>query len=231
MRMRKKKYLVERLDGCEAYLIPTENENRDFSKAEENECLICVEEIFGNNNPLHLEIGCGKGQFITELAKRNPDINYIAVEKVKNVIVAACEKAKQENLTNVRFMALGAEYLPSYIPKDSVGIIYLNFSCPFPKAKYARHRLTHRYFLDIYRKLLKENGEIHQKTDNMHFFEFSIEEFSAAQYKIRNVSLDLHNSSFEGNIVTEYEKRFSDLGQPIYRLEATPVLCDKKGCE
>ena len=232
MRMRKKKYLEERLDGCEEYLIPTEDENRDFSKADEINCLISTEEIFGNSNPLHLEIGCGKGQFITELAKRNPDINYIAVEKVKNVIVAACEKAKQEKLTNVRFMALGAEYLPSYIPKNSVGLIYLNFSCPFPKAKYARHRLTHRYFLEIYRKLLKENGEIHQKTDNMHFFEFSLEEYSAADYKIRNISLDLHNSGFEDNIVTEYEKRFSDLGQPIYRLEAAPATPQtKKGCE
>lgn len=220
MRMRKKKYLDERLGSCEEYLIPTDNENRDFSKADEIECLISTEEIFGNSNPLHLEIGCGKGQFITELAKRNPDINYIAVEKVKNVIVAACEKAKQEELSNLRFMALSAEYLPSYIPKNSVELIYLNFSCPFPKAKYARHRLTHRYFLEIYRKLLKQNGEIHQKTDNMHFFEFSIEEFSAAGYKIENVSLDLHNSGFECNIVTEYEKRFSDLGQPIYRLEA-----------
>lgn len=231
MRMRKKKYLDERLDSCEEYLIPTELENRDFSKAGETEQLISVKELFGNNNPLRLEIGCGKGQFVTELAKRHPDINFIAVEKVKNVIVAACEKAKQENLKNVRFMALGAEYLPSYIPKSSVELIYLNFSCPFPKAKYARHRLTHRYFLDIYRKLLKENGEIHQKTDNMHFFEFSIEEYSAADYKIKNVSLDLHNSGFEGNIVTEYEKRFSDLGQPIYRLEAVPAPSDKKGCE
>lgn len=222
MRMRKKKYLSERLDGCEQYLIPTELENRDFSKADENKQLISSEEIFGNSNPLRMEIGCGKGQFIVETAKRNPDINFIAVEKVKNVIVAACEKAKQENLSNVRFMACSAEYLPSYIPENSVELIYLNFSCPFPKAKYARHRLTHRYFLDIYRGLLTEKGEIHQKTDNMHFFEFSIEEFSAADYKIRNISLDLHNSGFEGNIVTEYEKRFSDLGQPIYRLEALP---------
>lgn len=220
MRMRKKKHLDERLDVCNEYLIVTENENRDFSKAEENEQLISPEEIFGNSNPLRMEIGCGKGQFITELAKRNPDINFIAVEKVKNVIVAACEKAKEENLPNLRFMACSAEYLPSFIPKNSVELIYLNFSCPFPKAKYARHRLTHRYFLEIYRNLLKKNGEIHQKTDNMHFFEFSIEEFSAAGYKIGNVSLDLHNSSYEGNIVTEYEKRFSDLGQPIYRLEA-----------
>lgn len=220
MRMRKKKYLNERLEECYGYLIPTDCENRDFSKADENKQLISPEEIFGNSNPLRMEIGCGKGQFVVEMAKRNPDINFIAVEKVKNVIVAACEKAKEENLPNVRFMACSAEYLPSYIPENSVELIYLNFSCPFPKAKYARHRLTHRYFLEIYRGLLKEKGEIHQKTDNMHFFEFSLEEFSAADYKIRNVSLDLHNSNFEGNIVTEYEKRFSDLGQPIYRLEA-----------
>lgn len=221
MRMRKKKYLDERLSDCDGYLIPTDCENRDFSKADENKQLISPQEIFGNSNPLRMEIGCGKGQFVTQMAKLNPDINFIAVEKVKNVIVAACEKAKQENLPNVRFMACSAEYLPSYIPENSVELIYLNFSCPFPKAKYARHRLTHRYFLEIYRGLLKEKGEIHQKTDNMHFFEFSIEEFSAAEYKIRNVSLDLHNSNFEGNIVTEYEKRFSDLGQPIYRLEAS----------
>ena len=110
---------------------------------------------------------------------------------------------------------------PKFIPEKSIELLYLNFSCPYPKARYARHRLTHRFFLDIYRSLLKDGAEIHQKTDNMHFFEFSIEEYSAANYKIRNVSLDLHNSDFEGNIVTEYEKRFSDLGQPIYRLEAT----------
>lgn len=222
MRMRKKKNLEARLFECRDYLLPVSDENRDFSKAEENKKLYNFSEIFGNDNPVQMEIGCGKGTFILETAKRTPHINYIAVEKIQNVIVAACEKVKQEGLDNVRFMASCAEYLPSYIPENSIELIYLNFSCPFPKAKYARHRLTHRYFLDIYRKLLKDSGEIHQKTDNMHFFEFSIEEFSNSGYVINNVSLDLHNSDFEGNIVTEYEKRFSDLGQPIYRLEATP---------
>lgn len=222
MRMRKKKNLESRLLLCSEYLIETNRENMDFSKAEENKKLLNFKELFGNDNPVRMEIGCGKGQFILETAKRNPDINFIAVEKVQNVIVAACEKVKEENLLNVRFMASCAEYLPSYIPENSIELIYLNFSCPFPKAKYARHRLTHRYFLEIYRKLLKDGGQIHQKTDNMHFFEFSIEEFSQSDYAIGNVSLDLHNSDFEGNIVTEYEKRFSDLGQPIYRLEAVP---------
>lgn len=221
MRMRKKKNLETRLSECEEYLLDADSEDRDFSKARENKKLYNFEEIFGNSNPVRMEIGCGKGTFVLETAKRNPDINFIAVEKVRNVIVAACEKVKEEGLSNVRFMASGAEYLPSFIPEGSIDLIYLNFSCPFPKAKYARHRLTHRYFLEIYRRLLKQGGEIHQKTDNMHFFEFSIEELSQSGYKIRNVSLDLHNSDFEGNIVTEYEKRFSDLGQPIYRLEAT----------
>ena len=220
MRMRKKKYLDERIDAVSELILDTKSDERDFNKAIEEKEYFDYKEIFGNDNPIRMEIGCGKGQFIFELAQRHPDINFIAVEKVKNVIVAACEKAKQESLPNVRFMALGAEYLPSYIPKNSVELIYLNFSCPFPKAKYARHRLTHRFFLEIYRKLLTEKGEIHQKTDNMHFFEFSIGEFSQSGWKIKNVSLDLHNSDFEGNIVTEYEKRFSDLGQPIYRLEA-----------
>ncbi|MBQ8503946.1 MAG: tRNA (guanosine(46)-N7)-methyltransferase TrmB [Clostridia bacterium] len=220
MRMRKKKNLEARLHECREYLLEANGESRDFSKAEENKKLYDLKEIFGNDNPVQMEIGCGKGTFILETAKRNPEINFIAVEKVQNVIVAACEKVKAEGLTNVRFMASCAEYLPSFIPENSIELIYLNFSCPFPKAKYARHRLTHRYFLEIYRKLLKNGGEIHQKTDNMHFFEFSIEELSHSGYKIKNVSLDLHNSDFEGNIVTEYEKRFSDLGQPIYRLEA-----------
>ena len=100
-------------------------------------CICFPTEFFGNENPIHLEIGCGKGQFVCEMAKRNPDVNFIAVEKVKNVIVAACEKAKEEGLTNVKFIAGCAEYLPRFIPENSVELIYLNFSCPFPKAKYA----------------------------------------------------------------------------------------------
>lgn len=218
--MRKKKNLETRLEEVKGYILETDCEEKDFEKDVPKK-FFDYKEIFGNSNPVRLEIGCGKGQFVCETAKLNPDINFIAVEKVKNVIVAACERAKNEGLTNVKFIAGCAEYLPRFIPENSIELIYLNFSCPFPKAKYARHRLTHRFFLEIYRKLLAENGEIHQKTDNMHFFEFSLEEYSAADYKIKNVSLDLHNSGYEGNIVTEYEKRFSDLGQPIYRLEAT----------
>lgn len=221
MRMRKKKNLDTRLEAVRDYMLDLPlGDERDFNKAIEEKSLIDYKEIFGNDNPVRMEIGCGRGQFAMEIAKRHPDINFIAVEKVLNVIVLAAEKAKKEGLTNIKFICGSAEYLPKFIPEKSIELLYLNFSCPYPKARYARHRLTHRFFLDIYRSLLKDGAEIHQKTDNMHFFEFSIGEFSQSGWKIKNVSLDLHNSDFEGNIVTEYEKRFSDLGQPIYRLEA-----------
>ncbi len=165
-----------------------------------------------------LEIGCGKGKFITEIAKQNPNINFIAVEKCGNVIVTACEACK--DLKNVVFLRCGAEYLNKYIKPESISRIFLNFSCPFPKKKHASHRLTAEHFLNIYKVLLKKGGEIHQKTDNMKFFEFSLEQFSNCGYALKNVSLDLHKSDFEGNIMTEYEERFVSMGMPIYRLEA-----------
>lgn len=220
MRMRKKKNLDGRLDACREYIIEIEEEKLVYGQTPQKH-LLDVEKIFGNSNPLRLEIGCGKGQFAMEIAKRFPDINFIAVEINKNVIVQACEKAKRENLSNLRFLILGAEKLDLYIEENSVELIYLNFSCPFPKKRQAKHRLTHESFLEIYKRVLKDGGQIHQKTDNMHFFEFSIGEFSKCGFVLSAVSLDLHASGFEGNIVTEYEKRFSDLGQPIYRLEAT----------
>ncbi len=220
MRMRKKKHLTERLDAISELLLPIEPHNPDIRRAADEPKYYDIEKIFGNSNPLQLEIGCGKGQFITEIAKRNPDINYIAIEVCDDVAVLAAEKIKAAGLQNVRFMIMGAEFLLKYIKDDSVERIYLNFSCPFPKVRYAKHRLTSNGFLKIYKKILKKGAEIHQKTDNMHFFEFSIENYTEVGYRLKNVSLDLHNSGFEGNIITEYEQRFLDLGQPIYRLEA-----------
>ncbi|MBQ6707578.1 MAG: tRNA (guanosine(46)-N7)-methyltransferase TrmB [Clostridia bacterium] len=219
MRMRRKKNLEKRLDSCHNFfqLFP---EERNFREAVKKKEYLDFEKIFGNNNPILLEIGCGKGQFACEYAKRHPEINLIAVEKVANVAVQACEKAQEMGLKNLYFLQGSAEYLPRYIPDNSIELIFLNFSCPFPKKKYALHRLTHHNFLEIYKQLLKKDGEIHQKTDNMHFFEFSIEEFSQNGFALKNISLDLHNSDFEDNIVTEYEDRFSSMGMPIYRLEA-----------
>ena len=219
MRMRRKKHLEERLAACGDMIIYMDRENKDYS-FKDTGSMLDMRELFGNDNPVIMEIGCGKGQFVCELAKRDPQYNYIAVEKASNVVVDAADRAIAEGLTNVRFLRGGAEYLDCYVPENTAERIYLNFSCPFPKKSYAAHRLTHRKFLAMYEKLLKEGGEIHQKTDNMHFFEFSIGEFSQSGWGLKNVSLDLHGSDFEGNIVTEYEERFASQGMPIYRLEA-----------
>lgn len=219
MRMRRKKHLEERLAACGDMIIYMDRDNKDYS-FKDTGSMLDMRELFGNDNPVIMEIGCGKGQFVCELAKRDPQYNYIAVEKASNVVVDAADRAIAEGLTNVRFLRGGAEYLDCYVPENTAERIYLNFSCPFPKKSYAAHRLTHRKFLAMYEKLLKEGGEIHQKTDNMHFFEFSIGEFSQSGWGLKNVSLDLHGSDFEGNIVTEYEERFASQGMPIYRLEA-----------
>ena len=220
MRMRKKKHLDERLEACGDYFIKAMTDDLNFETSIEKKEYFDFKELFGNDNPVELEIGCGKGGFVNEKAKQNPDINFLAVEKIGNVIVSACEAAKENNLPNVRFLKCSAEYLEKYIKPKSIARIYLNFSCPYPKNKYKNHRLTNRKFLKIYSGILADGAEIHQKTDNMHFFEYSLEEFSFAGFKMKNISLDLHKSDFEGNIVTEYEKRFSEMGFPIYRLEA-----------
>lgn len=220
MRMRRKRNLDQRLADCKDKLFEIITDELNFEKAIQNKEYIDFDKIFGNDNPTVLEIGCGKGKFACEYAKAHPEQNVIAVEKYGNVIVEACERAIKDGIDNLYFIKGNAEYLPKYIKDGSVERIFLNFSCPFPKNKYAIHRLTHHRFLSIYRLLLCEGGEIHQKTDNMHFFEFSIEEFSQNGFALKNVSLDLHRSGFEDNIMTEYEARFSSMGMPIYRLEA-----------
>lgn len=220
MRMRRKKHLEERLADCSDYIIFMDLEDRNYNQAESYRDYIDCEKLFGNDNPVHMEVGCGKGQFACEIAMQNPDINFLAVEKSSNVIVDAAEKAQALGIKNLKFLRGGAEYLPCFVPEKIIERIYLNFSCPFPKKRYASHRLTHKVFLEIYEKLMTDKAEIWQKTDNRPFFEFSIESLSEYGFTIKNVSLDLHNSNFEGNIMTEYEKRFSEMGCPIYRLEA-----------
>ncbi len=220
MRMRKKKYLEDRLKAVSDYLFVINTDDRNFNTSVLEKEYIDFREWFGNDNKVYLEIGCGKGKFATDFAMQNPDINVIAVEKSANVIVKACEIAKENGIKNLKFICGSAEYLPKFIKDNSISRIFLNFSCPFPKNSYAVHRLTHRRFLRIYKKMMAKGAEIHQKTDNMKLFEFSLEEFSQSGFALKNVSLDLHNSDFEGNIITEYESRFIALGMPIYRLEA-----------
>lgn len=223
MRMRKKKNLEERLSGVSDVLYICENEDRNFNTAVLQKEYLDLNKWFGNGNDLYLEIGCGKGKFAVEYAKSHPDINLLAVEKESNVIVSACELAINENVKNLKFMKCSAEYLERYIKEKSISGIFLNFSCPFPKNRYASHRLTSERFLSIYKRILKDGAEIHQKTDNRKFFEFSLEEFSNNGFFIKNISLDLHQddlTDFDENIVTEYEARFMAMNKPIYRLEA-----------
>lgn len=222
MRMRRKARLDERLEECRGTgrLLILNVEDRHFQRAVEEKEYLDFPALFGNGNPVVLEIGAGKGQFCCELAQREPNVNILAVEKASNVIVDAAEKIISLGIKNAVALRCDAEYLEKYIPEHSVSRIYLNFSCPFPKKSYAAHRLTQRKFLEIYKKLLAPGAEIHQKTDNREFFEFSLEEFSQSGFTLKNISLDLHKSGFEGNIETEYERRFSEQGLPIYRLEA-----------
>lgn len=219
MRMRRKKHLEERLAQC-SNIIKLISDDCNFVTAIEKKEYIDLASLFGNDNPVVLEIGCGKGKFACELAKSNPDINVLALEKCANVVVIAAEKAMNEEISNLKFLHGGAEYLEKYLEPQSIERIYLNFSCPYPKNRYANHRLTNPRFLKSYDVILKNGGEIHQKTDNTGFFEYSIEQLSGYGFALKNISLDLHSSSFKGNIETEYEHRFASQGLPIYRLEA-----------
>ena len=219
MRMRRKKHLEEKIAAC-SNLISLPPVTRDYRLEIQDKAFIDFGEIFHNDHPLQMEIGCGKGRFICELAQRHPEMNYIAIEVNPNVLCGACALAEQEGVNNVVFIKCGAEVLTKYIRPASINRIYLNFSCPFPKKAYENRRLTNVRFLEIYKEILSADGDIHQKTDNMGFFEYSLEQYSLAGFKLRNVSLDLHNSGIEDNIVTEYEKKFSEQGCRIYRLEA-----------
>lgn len=220
MRMKRKKNLDERIEAASDYLVIMKNDSLNYNDAANESHYIDFDALFEKKQPLYLEIGSGKGQFGCTFAEQNPDKNLLCVERNRNVLILAIDTARRMELSNIRFLCGTAEYLPSYIKEQSVEEIYLNFSCPFPKHRHIAHRLTNPRFLEIYRKILVPDGVICQKTDNMHFFEYSLESFSQCGYKLSNISLDLHNSDFEGNIVTEYESKFASQGYPIYRLEA-----------
>ena len=176
-------------------------------------------EYFGNENPIHVEIGCGKGRFITQNAINDPDVNYIGIERQTTIIAIAARKITDE-MENIALIQGDAETLSDLFAEDEISRIYLNFSDPWPKKKWKKRRLTYRSFLALYKSILCRDKEIFMKTDNTILFEFSLNEFLECGWKLSNISLDLSNSDIEDNIMTEYEERFSNLGQPIYRLEA-----------
>ncbi|OBW59630.1 tRNA (guanosine(46)-N7)-methyltransferase TrmB [Solibacillus silvestris] len=177
-------------------------------------------EAFGNDNPLHIEVGTGKGQFVLGMALQNPEINYIGIELFDSVIVCALEKIEAANKpSNLRLLKVDGAKLEEFFGKGDVDRVYLNFSDPWPKVRHAKRRLTHEGFLKIYENILVDNGEIHFKTDNRGLFEYSLVSMNEYGMALNYVSLDLHANMPEDNIMTEYEEKFSKLGQPIYRLE------------
>nr|WP_308550835.1 tRNA (guanosine(46)-N7)-methyltransferase TrmB [uncultured Peptostreptococcus sp.] len=214
--------LISREDVSSDYLNPFDN--RLFLKNEIYNNLIenyrgKWRDIFGNNNPIHLEVGTGRGKFLTGMAQANKDINYIALEIKEEVLVKAVEKADRLDLDNIVFLWGSVELFDLYFADNELNRIYVNFCDPWPKKRTAKRRLTHSNFLELYRKKLN-HGEIYFKTDNRDLFEFSLNEMSGNDWQLKNISLDLANSEFDANITTEYEERFMELGMPIYRLEA-----------
>ena len=184
-------------------------------------------EMFGNQNPIHIEIGMGKGQFIMNLARRNPDINYVGIERYSSVLLRAIEKFDTEefnDLENVRFVCMDASELPAIFEKDEVAQIYLNFSDPWPKSRHAKRRLTSKEFLACYEKVLKNGGKLEFKTDNTGLFDFSLEQMREVEaiWKLEQYTYDLHHNDEmnQGNIMTEYEQKFSEMGNPIHKMIA-----------
>ncbi len=201
MRARKKKHGDERLAACADLIIHS------------------PEEVPAG--PITVEIGCGKGSFVCALARRHPDKQFVALEKISDVLLLACEKAKREELSNVKFLNCDAKELLTYFAPGQVERIYLNFSDPWPKAGYYKRRLTYKGFLELYKQVLAPDGAVFMKTDNLSLFEFSLEQFTACDFRLEHVTNDLWNSEFAAdNIPTEYELRFHEMGIQINRLEA-----------
>lgn len=180
-------------------------------------------EIFGNDLPIRLEIGMGKGRFIMDMAEKYPDADYLGIEKYSSVLLRAIQKMeerveKNENL-NVRFIRMDAEYICDVFEEGEVDRIYLNFSDPWPKDRHAKRRLESRQFLERYDRILKKDGRIEFKTDNRALFDFAVEEVEASAFKITALTYDLHSDKdlMQGNVMTEYEEKFSSMGNPIYK--------------
>lgn len=211
MRARYKPWAAELIEGHPEIIIP----EPEKLKGKWNE-------EFGNQSPLHIEAGTGKGRFIIGLALANPDVNYIGIELFDSVIVTALQTVLEEEngIPNLRLLRADAKNMESIFEKNEVDRMYLNFSDPWPKTRHAKRRLTHESFLKLYETVLPKNGEIHFKTDNRGLFEFSLTSISDYGMRLIDVSLDLHANEPQWNIMTEYEEKFKKKGQPIYRMEA-----------
>ena len=188
-------------------------------EASQPECPGKWKEIFGNDRPIHIEIGMGKGKFIHTMAKEHPDINYVGIEKYSSVLLRAIQKMEQEELLNLKFLRMDAEDITEVFGAGEVDKIYLNFSDPWPKDRHAKRRLPSREFLHRYDEILKKDGNLEFKTDNHDLFQFALEELEPAGWHLDKVTEDLHHDMgmMQGNVMTEYEEKFSSKGNPIYK--------------
>lgn len=209
MRLRNKPWAQDKLDAHPEY-VPQEAEQ--FRGKWQTR--------FEKVQPLHIEVGSGKGRFIVEMAKAHPEINYISIEIQTSVIVSVLELQLEAQLPNLQILHADGRNLNQYFEPGEVSRIYLNFSDPWPKKRHEKRRLTSADFIKQYEEILVADGEIHFKTDNQGLFEYTLYSFSQYGIKLKQVWLDLHHSDFEGNIMTEYEEKFSSKGNRIYRLEA-----------
>ena len=209
MRVRNRKGATELLEAHPQYVIlnPADAKGR-------------WQEIFGNDHPIHVEVGSGKGAFVSGMAKANPEINYIGIDIQKSVLSYALDKVLATDVPNIKLLWVDGSDLTDYFEDGEIDRLYLNFSDPWPKKRHEKRRLTYQSFLATYQQILPENGEIHFKTDNRGLFEYSLVSFSQYGMKLKGVWLDLHASDFEDNILTEYEQKFANKGQVIYRVEA-----------
>ncbi|MDF2903332.1 MAG: trmB [Bacillus sp. (in: firmicutes)] len=208
MRLRNKPWAKDKLDQYPQYVIS----GPELLKGKWNG-------VFDKVQPIHIEIGTGRGRFVTEMAKANPEINYLGIEVQQSVIVTALDRLIEAELPNIKLLNVNAGDVTEFFEKGEVERIYLNFSDPWPKSRHAKRRLTYKTFLKQYEEILINQGEIHFKTDNQGLFEYSLKSFSEYGLLLQYVSLDLHNSNFEGNIMTEYEEKFSKKGHRIFRSE------------
>ena len=211
MRIRRKKHLEERVANVSDILIIADRDIQNVNLAIKDKKYFDFEKMFGNNNPVEIEVGCGKGGFIVQKAKQNPNVNFIAIELLQNIVVMACEYAKKEGLTNIRFFNSGAEYLPRYIRPESINNIYLNFSPPFPKIGSESHRLTSDNFVKAYKEFLVSGGKVFQKTDDKEFFDYSFNKFVEHGFTVEDVTEKIKSNEID-NIETEYEKMFKSKG-------------------
>lgn len=220
MRIRRKKDLDERMKKVSDVVAVAERDIINVKVALENKKYFNINELFGNDAAVEMDIGCGKGAFICELAKANPDKNFIAVEMIENIIIVGAERAHREELKNLKFVNTGAEYLPRYFKDGTISKIYLNFSPPYPQSSYKNRRLTNDRFISVYKKLLRNGGIVEQKTDDKNFFEYSIERFLKNGFKVTDLTDEYTKEKVNVNTCSEFENKFRTQNVSIYFLRA-----------